>query len=88
MHPKLPIAQIDCYGDLPDAKLVGRYSTPLLFQLWSQWIKQTLETTTAEVNVLLPIVFGISDLNRGCKNPKTGFWLDGTVSDDLQNTVN
>ena len=64
-HPKLGVTQIVRYGEIPNAKLVGRYSTPLLFQLWCEWIKQMLKTTMAEVNVLLPIAFGVSDLNRG-----------------------
>ena len=86
-HPKLGTVQIPRYGELPDAKLVGRYSTPLLFNLWCEWIKQTLKTTMTEVDVLLPIAFGKKDLNKGKKMAETGFRSNGTVSKDLHNTL-
>jgi hypothetical protein len=76
------------YHELPDAKLKGRYSTPLLLHLWCQWIKANVKVTTAEVKVLAPIAYGISELNLGIKAPNTGFRNNGVVTPNLRNRVN
>ena len=86
-HPHLEARHIDRFGDLPDAKLVGRYSTPLLLRLWSLWIKQNMKTTKAEIKVLQPISFAVDELNRGNRTPTTGFHVNGTLTENLENTV-
>ena len=87
-HPKLNVNLIKRYHELPDAKLTGRYSTPLLLHLWSQYIKQSVVTTTTEVEVLAPIAFGKSEMNKQNNTPKTGFRGNGSVTETLKNRVN
>ena len=78
---------IKVFNELPEAKLTGLYSAPLLLQLWSAWIKANVDVLKVEVNVLTPIACSPSELNKHNNNTKTGYRNTGAVTASLASRV-